>query len=224
MPAITGTDITGLQASLVPAAAKLSELPATPAPSNRSDQPAVIVSLNSSSASAPASTNLPSLDPNKVDDALYLASGANGFADAAKHFAYQHILAKFGKTIADQDLAGVIGGAANSAAYALSYASSLGIPIQDSVSPEAVKNGAAPGTISVGAFSFTNGGSTYTVTPGKGGTLVGTKDGQAWETWQLDQSGATAGDAGAAAALKTLAALNEASGTGGKPLPLDISA
>jgi hypothetical protein len=159
---------------------------ASPKTPDGTAQPAVVISLNSGAAASTQATSAPpALDPNQVDNALSWAAGANGFADLAAHFDYAGTVANFGVAIANRDKAGLIGGAANSASHALSYASGLGIPIQDSVSPDAVKNGAAPGTISVGAFSFTNGGSTYSVTPGANGTLIGTKDGQAWKTWQL---------------------------------------
>lgn len=82
-----------------------------------------------------------------------------------------------------------------------------------------MRNGAAPGTITIGAFSFTNGSSTYAVTLGKDGTLVGTKDGQAWKTWQLSVASSPAStDTGAAAALQTFTALNAQNAAGEKPL------
>lgn len=189
----------------------------------RSEQPAVIISLSSGSAAAPAQTTaaLPSLGLDKVDNALSWAAGANGLADLAAHFSWSHVAAQYRNAVADRDLAGVVGGAANSAAHALTYASDLGIPIKDSASPEAVKNGAAPGAISIGAFSFTNGGSTYAVTPGKVGTLVGTRDGQAWKTWQLSATSSPAStDTGATAALQTLTAFNAQDAAGEKLLSL----
>jgi len=108
----------------------------------------------------------------------------------------------------------------------MSYAFGLGIPIKDSVSPDALKNGAPLGTISVGAFSFRNGGATYSVTPGRDGMLIGTKDGQDWKTWQLTApSSATGATGGALAALQTLTSLNAHKGSTDKSLsPLDVSA
>ena len=192
--------------------------------SGSTTQPAVIVSLSSNaaeSAAAQASTSLAS----KVEDALYQISGANGFADIAAHFDYAAVAAKFGTTIANQDKATVDGGAALSASSAFSSASDLGIPITDSVSPDAAKSGAALGTISVGAFSFTSDGSSYSVTPGKDGTLVGTKDGQAWLTLQLtDSSNSTATDSGASAALATLNAITGQTSSSSQPAGIDLSA
>jgi hypothetical protein len=120
-----------------------------------------------------------------VDNALAWVAGASGFAYNAAHWNEAHVAAQFGTAIAERDTAGIFGAAADSASNALSNASGPGIPTQDSVSPDAIQNGAAPGTTSVGAFSFTSGGSIYSVTPGANGTLVGTKDGQARKTWQL---------------------------------------
>ena len=77
--------------------------------------------------------------------------------------------------------------------------------------------------LSVGAFRFTNGGSTYTVTPGKNGTLQGTKDGQYWQSWQVsDPNQANAATSDAAAALKTLTTLSGQ--THGASSKVDVSA
>jgi hypothetical protein len=147
-------------------------------------QPAVVVSL-SSAAAAQVSSTPPSMDPNQVDDALAHLSGANGFAFIYAHINWANVTAQFGTVIADRDEAQVRGAVVGSASYAFSAASGLGIPASDSVSPSAVQYGAAPGTITVAAFSFTSGGSVYSVTPGANDTLTGTKDGQAWKAWQL---------------------------------------
>ena len=107
----------------------------------------------------------------------------------------------------------------------LSHASTLGIPIQASVSPDAIKKGAAPGTISVGAFSFTSKGSVYAVIPSKDGTLVGAKDGQAWKTWQLTGPSSAASAAGATAALQALTSLTAQNAPAAKPpTGLNVSA
>lgn len=165
------------------------------------------------------------MDAGQVVDALSWVAGANGFADIAAHFAYAAVEAKFGKAIADRDEAGVIGAAADGASFALSNAASLGIPVGDSVSPQAVANGATPGTITVGAFSFTDGGSTYSITPGKDGTLIGTKDGAAWQTWQLTGPGnAPVADSGAAAALATLNAIGGQKQDSGHATGIDFEA
>jgi hypothetical protein len=58
-------------------------------------------------------------------------------------------------------------------------------------------HGASPAAISVGAFTFAHGGSTYAVTPEADDRLIGTRDGQAWKTWQRANRAEAAG-AGAA--------------------------
>jgi hypothetical protein len=148
------------------------------------------------------------MDPTAVDDALGAVSDANGDAFIVAHFNEANAAAEFGPAVAARDMGECIGAAADSATRAVSMASNVGISIQDPVSPDAIKNGAAPGTISVAAFSFTNGGSTYAVAPGANGTLVGTKDGEYWNTWQLTTpADAVSSGTAAATALQTLTSL-----------------
>jgi hypothetical protein len=165
---------------------------------DNADEPAVIISL-SSEANAPTRggpTTL-SLDPDEVDYALSWAVGVNGFtANAARStkanvaangagWNEADVAADYGTAIADRGSVEVIGAAVGSPSEALYHAANLGIPILDSVSSDAVKSGTARRVISVGAFTFTNGGSTYAVTHGADDRLIGTKDGQEWKTWQV---------------------------------------
>ena len=228
MSGIAGISVPGTQALRPIEVGEPNGVPKSPISATCSGvaQPAIVVSLSSGATAKPAST-LRSLDPDQVDNALAWAAGANGFAYIAAHWDRAHVAAQFGTAIADRDTAGVIGAAASSASNALSYAAGLGIPIKDLVSPEAVKYGAAPGTISIGAFSFTSGGSTYAVAPGANGKLIGTKDGQAWKTWQLTYPADAAGsDTGTAAALQALTSLNaKYEGSADRPrLGIDVSA
>lgn len=199
-------------------------------PTSNATQPAVVIRLSSgatASAQAAATSRPLSLDPDLVDNALSWAAGANGEALAYEHIDRTLEVAKFGQAISDRNQAGFVDGLVARASHALDYASSLGIPIKDSASPEAAKNGATPGTISVGAFSFTSGGSTYAVAPGANGTLIGTKDGQAWKTWQLTIPADAAGSGtGATAALQTLTSLNaKQEASADEPLSrIDVSA
>ncbi len=66
---------------------------------------------------------------------------------------------------------------------------------------------AIPSLLSVNNFSFKENGSTYAVTAGKNGTLVGTKDGQAWKTWQITPNHAGKVNLRAQTALSTLQGL-----------------
>ena len=229
MSAITGISAAGLQTPPAIVVSQPGNALASPvqAAGSQVNSPAVVISLSpKATASAKITSTLPSLDLDKVDNALSWAAGANGFAANYARGDWGKLAAKFGDVIANRDKASAQGAAASTTSHALSYASNLGIPIQASVSPEAIKNGAAPGAISVGAFSFTSKGSTYAITPGKDGTLVGTKDGQAWKTWQLTGPSSAAGaNAGATAALQALTSLNAQKVSAAKPpTGLNVSA
>jgi len=75
----------------------------------------------------------------------------------------------------------------------------------------------------VNNFSFKADGSTYAVTAGKDSTVVGTKDGQAWKTWQITPNHAGKVNGGAQAALSTLQGLLSQSKPG-SPSLVQISA
>ena len=168
----------------------------TDQPEAAGDEPAVIVSLSTeATASMQDGPTTLSLDPDEVDYALSWAVGVNGFAanaarttkaNAAADGARSNesdVAADYGTAIADRGTAEVIGAAVGSPSEALYHAANLGIPILDSVNPNAARHGAAPAAISVGSFTFTHGGSTYAVTLEADDRLVGTKDGQEWKTW-----------------------------------------
>jgi hypothetical protein len=219
MSAITAIDPITLDASSLPHATIPPPTLPTDQPQTTSgdaEEPAVVVSLsNEATASLQAASTTLSLDPDQVDYALSWATGINGFAaNAARlnkanvaadgaHWNEADVAAEYGTAIAERGTAEVIGAAVGSPSQALYYAANLGIPILDSVSSDAVKSGAAPGTISVGAFTFTNGGSTYAVTSEANNRLIGTKDGQEWKTWQLT-SPADVASSGAGAAVDPL--------------------
>jgi hypothetical protein len=204
------------------------------------DQPAVVVDLSAAATTSlqVASTAL-AMDPDQVDYALSWATGVNGFAATAARgkaadvaataarWNEADVAAAFGTATAERGTAVVIGAAVGSPSQALYYAANLGIPILDSVSPDAIKSGASAGTIGIGAFSFTHDGSTYAVTPGAEGSISGTKDGQPWRTWQLaspaDAAGFGVGEAPASQTLTSLTAQRNASAD--KPLAeIDVSA
>jgi hypothetical protein len=159
--------------------------------------PAVVVSLSgtATASAAKASPTPPSMDPTAVEDALARLSGANGFAFIAAHSDYANMAAQFGVAIADRNEEQIQGAAAGSASDAISAVRSLGIPVHDPVgsvvanlvasspaaaSPVASSSSATSGYFTVSDFSFTSGGSTYSITTGADGMLTGTKDGQYW--------------------------------------------
>ncbi len=201
MSAITAIDPITLDTASLPHATNPPPASPTDQPQttgDTADEPAVIVSLSSeATASLQAASTALSLDPDQVDYALTWAMGVNGFVANTARIKAANVIADFagwneatvasayGTAIADRNPTEVIDAAVGSPSEARYYAANLGIPILDSVSSDAVNSGAAPGAIGVGAFTFTNGGSTYAVAPGANQSLVGTKDGQEWKTWQL---------------------------------------
>jgi hypothetical protein len=242
MSAITAIDPVAFNPTHLPSATiPRSTVPTgQPQTTGNAEEPAVVVSLSSeATTSLQAAPTTLSLDPEQVDYALSWATGVNGFAaNAARsnkanvaansaNWNEADVAAAYGTAIAERGTAEVIGAAVGSPSQALYYAANLGIPILDSASPDAAKTGAAPGTISVGAFSFAHGGSTYAVTPGADGTLIGTKDGQAWKTWQpTSPADAVSSGTGAAAALQTPTPLTaEQKASADKPpAGIDVSA
>ncbi|TPG53668.1 hypothetical protein EAH89_15810 [Roseomonas nepalensis] len=63
-------------------------------------------------------------------------------------------------------------------------------------------------------FTFKAGGSSYAVTAKEDGTLVGTRDGEAWKTWKTIPSHAARAASDAGAALATLQGILSQSGAG----------
>jgi hypothetical protein len=196
------------------AAASLPSDPATTASqpdSSGADQPAVLVSLSTAGATQNAVSAQPLSD--QVANELNLVAGANADANLAAGFEadYAKFAAKVGVAIANRDLGEVQGGAALVARAAIAGAAGLGIQVQDSVSPDAVAKGAAPGTLSISAFSFTSGGNNYAVTPGTDGSFIETENGQTLYSFQGrtpdEPSTGSIADAGALEAVTTLNAV-----------------
>ena len=192
---------------------------------NSTSQPAVVVSLSSAATAAAAGPNLGEISANKVDDVLSSAAGANGFTNIYATDNWSLLEAKFGNKIADRDKEGARQASALFAGSALSSASNLGIPAQASVSPDDIINGSEPGHITVGNFNFTDGKSSYQITNGSGYTLVGTKDGQPWQTWHLrDPEDVARSDAEAALnALTSLTTHGQSAISGQLRSRLDVS-
>jgi hypothetical protein len=194
------------------AAASLPSDPATTASqpdSSGADQPAVLVSLSTAGATQNAVSAQPPAD--QVAGVLNLVSGANAFSNILTHYDYAAEAAKFGVAIANRNYGGLEGTVADLSNAAIAGAANLGIQVQDSVSPDAVANGAAPGTLSISAFSFTSGGNNYAVTPGANGSFVETENGQTLYNFQGrtpdEPSTGSIADAGALEAVTTLNAV-----------------
>lgn len=178
---IGGTGLAGLADNQSSAPTPVKSLPTT-APE---DSLAVIVNIRNDptviSANQPPTIHA---SANQVIDGLYLASGANALVDMDHELDWNR-LAKFGAVIEAQNKAGYANAITSSTRIALSHLSGLGIPTQFTADPGAVSSGNTHGTISVGAFNFTDGTSSYTVRSDSNGKLIGTKDGQAWLTMQF---------------------------------------
>ncbi len=98
-----------------------------------------------------------------------------------------------------------------------------GISVQPDTTTKGPHGDAVSGLLSVNNFTFKSDGSTYAMSAGKDGTLVGIKDGQAWKTWQITPNHAGKVNDGAQAALSTLQGLLSPSKSGSFPL-VQISA
>jgi len=185
------------------------------------DEPAVVVSLSSAATTAmQGAPTMLSLDPGEVDYALSWAVGVTGFAaNAARttkakvatdgaRWNEADVAAERGTAVAERGTAEAIGAGVGSPSEALYHAANLGIPILCSVNRNAAGHDASSRTTSIGAFSFTHGGSTYAVMPEADDRLIGTRDGQQWKTWQRANPG-DAVDSGmrTAAGLQALAPL-----------------
>ena len=204
------------------------------------DEPAVVVSLSTEATAAmQGAPTMLSLNPDEVDHALSWAVGVTGFAVNAARTTKAKVAADgglwngadaaadYGAAIAERDTAEAIGAAVGSPSEALYHAANLGIPILCSVNCDAATHDASSRTTGIGAFAFTHGGSTYSIVPVADDLLIGTRDGEAWKTWQRANP-SDAPDAGMATAawpqaLAPLGAEQEMPGDG--PLSsIDVSA
>jgi hypothetical protein len=176
------------------------------------DEPAVIVSLSTEATTAMQDPpTMLALDPEEVDHALSWVVGVNGFAANAAcktnanvaadgdHWTEPDAAADHRTAIAERNAAKVIDAAVASPSEALYHAANLGIPILCSVNLDAAGHDASSRTTGIGAFTFTHGGSTYAIVPVADDLLIGTRDGEAWKTWQRADPG-DAPDAGMATA------------------------
>ena len=179
----------------------------TPAPAPDMAFPArpdaVVISLGKGTLSA-AVHPFDTTAEQRVNSLVEEVRSHNAMADLLAHFDWASHARDVGETKAaalKAELDGVITGKADRIGREFGESGIDARPITDK---QAAGSGVAPGSLLVDGFSFESGGSTYTVTPGEDGTLVGTRDGQAWKTWRITPARA---DGGAAVALSTLQAL-----------------
>jgi hypothetical protein len=153
-----------------------------------------------SSSSAPTASNVNSL--------LYEATGVNQAVLVYNQMDWARVAAQYGSDIAARDQNQFYGGIIKSERGLSNDAGRLGIPVTVPPAPEAAQGSTAFAPITVGAFSFQSGGSTYAVTPSADGSLIGTKDGKAWNTWQLSGPGSPSDASIALVTLTTDSAAN----------------
>ena len=141
----------------------------------------------------------------QVSDVLSNIAGTNAQIDNFSHIDWSSIARESGAQVANQDRLGLLQAIRGSEIADAVDSSRLGLPANVSILPNGGYRSRIP-TTTVNAFTFSDGGSTYSVTPSPDGTLIGTKDGQVWDTWQLNnQNPAPSADsAGANVALQTL--------------------
>jgi hypothetical protein len=241
MSGVTGVDPIALdnaprRHATIPLPEEPSDQPETTG--GNADEPAVVVSQSTEATTAmQGAPTMLSLDPDDVDHALSWVIGVNRFAanaacrtkanGAADGGRRNDAAANHETAITKRDTTEAIDAAVGSPSEALYHAANLGIPILCSVNLDAVGHDASSHTTGIGAFTFTHDGSTYAIVPVADDLLIGTRDGEAWKTWQRANPG-DAHDAGMAPAaglqaLAPLAAEQEMARDG--PLPgIDVSA
>lgn len=219
MTAIAATSSAIAQSSpIVQAATTTSAAPtASSAPATSAQSPAVVISLSPGTLSAlshPADTTA----EQRVNSLVEEVKTHNDIADAWAHVDWTVFAKIGGETKANALKAEASKYLDYSAARIGREFGESGIDVRPATSTQVAATGVAPGTLLVKDFSFQAGGSTYAVTAREDGTLVGTRDGQAWKTWKTvpAQTTATSGGNGTAAALMTLQGLLSP-GTGSGP-------
>jgi len=176
---------------------------APPVPSAAPPSPAVVISISPGTLSAVSHPGDKTAE-QRVNSLVEAVSGHNAMADAIGRFSWQ-TLAKY----VGEEKAAVMKAESNKAVgYSVSYVSrqlgESGIDVRAVTDEQAAATGQAPGTLKVKDFTFKSGGSSYAVTAQDDGTLVGTRDGEAWKTWKTIPSQATRTTTDAGAALATL--------------------
>jgi hypothetical protein len=189
---------------------------ASAAASTRSE--AVVISLSPGALTA-AEQPGDKAAAQRVNSLVEAVKTHNDIADLNQHVAWSDLVQKFGEA----DVARIQATTQKYLAYSaarigIDFAGS-GISVQTATDQQVAETGVAPGTLLVKKFSFQAGGSTYAITAGEDGTLVGTRDGQAWRSWKTIPSHTTLAN-NATVALATLQGLispDKAGETEGSP-------
>lgn len=154
-----------------------------------------------------AGARVPLQEPGnqKVSDLLSHVSGTNALIDLFNHTDWAALEAHFGIDNINKQRIETIQSLEGSLGSLSHQAGQLGVPVNVTIIPN-VGSASGLATASVSAFTFKDGASTYAVAPSPDGTLVGTKDGQAWGTWELNNRNPvrSSNETGADVALQTL--------------------
>ena len=182
-------------------AATLSPVaPASPRP------PAVVISLSSGTLSAVSHPGDKTAE-QRINSLVDEVKTHNDIASAVAQFDW----AKFAK-IAGAEKAEAEKGASlryldySAARIGRSFGES-GIDVRPATDKQVAETGVASGTLLVRDFSFKVNGSAYAITAQEDGTLVGTRDGQAWKTWKTTPGHPASSGGSSDAALATLQAI-----------------
>ena len=181
-------------------------------PSAAPPSPAVVISISPGTLSAVSHPGDKTAE-QRVNSLAEAVRDHNELADAVARFSWSS-LAKY---VGEEKAAAAKAESDKAVGYSVSYVSrqlgESGIDVRPVTEEQAAATGQAPGTLKVKSFTFTSGGSSYAVTAKEDGTLVGTRDGEAWKTWKtIPHATRAATDAGAA--LATLQGMPSPSGAG----------
>ncbi len=194
MTAISAASSTGQLLPLASAGPALPLTLAEAASATPSDTVAISVAVGSSSGT-PAE--------RRVDSLMEEIKIHNDIADSVGHFDWANAAKIIGQAKTDAFKAASDAYLKYSTARIGIDLAGSGISVQPDTTTKGPRGDAVPSLLSVNNFSFKADGSTYAVTAGKDGALVGTKDGQAWKTWQITPNHAGKVNKGAQTALST---------------------
>ena len=172
-------------------------------PSAAPPSPAVVISISPGTLPAAAHPGDKTAE-QRVNSLVEAVSSHNEMADLLAHIDWEAVAAVVGKEKAAATKAEFDKANSYSVSYISRQFSESGIDVRPVTNEQATTTGLAPGTLQVKDFTFKSGGSVYAVTAREDGTLVGTRDGEAWKTWKTILAHAAPAATGADAALATL--------------------
>lgn len=156
---------------------------ASAAPSTPPPPPAAVISISPGTLSANSYPGDKTAE-QRVNSLVEAVKTHNDIADLLIHVDWEGIAKDLGE---DR-----VSAYRNEAYKYLDYSSARlgrefgesGIDIRQATDKQVADTGVARGTLMVRDFTFNSGGSVYAVTAREDGTLVGTRDGEAWKSWK----------------------------------------